>query len=86
MKYGQMMETIGNLLYIERNKYMITLIRWYLLKAKEIKIKLAFYSFVDQIVNEVINTDELQKKILHELVEIIHKENQESQNVSEVKS
>ena len=52
---------------------MITLFRWVILKQKEIKWKLAFYQFLDQ---QLKNPEELQKKILHEIVEIIDKANQ----------
>lgn len=52
---------------------MITLIRWYIMKTKEIKWKLAFWQFVDKQASELIkNPEELEKKILPYLVEIIH--------------
>ena len=52
---------------------MITLIRWYIMKTKEIKWKLAFWQFVDKQATELIkNPEELEKKILPYLVEIIH--------------
>lgn len=52
---------------------MITFIRWYLMKAKEIKLKLAFYQFLEQGVKEVTeNQEELKKQIIHEFAEIIH--------------
>ena len=55
---------------------MITLIRWYLLKAKEIKLKLAFWSFIDQIVNEIVkNGDGVEKKLISEITKLIHEEN-----------
>lgn len=55
---------------------MITLIRWYLLKAKEIKLKLAFWSFIDQIVNEIVkNGDGVEKKFISEITKLIHEEN-----------
>ena len=34
---------------------MITLLRWYLLKAKQIKIKLLFYSITEQVIKEFIS-------------------------------
>lgn len=56
---------------------MITLIRWILLKQKEIKLKLAFYSFVDQNIKKLANNPEkLEKKITHAFAEIIHSANQ----------
>lgn len=55
---------------------MITLIRWYLLKTKEIKLKLAFWSFVDQIINEIVkNGDGVEKKLISEIAKLIHEEN-----------
>lgn len=55
---------------------MITLIRWYLLKAKEIKLKLAFWSFIDQIINEIVkNGDGVEKKLISEITKLIHEEN-----------
>lgn len=55
---------------------MITFIRWYLLKAKEIKLKLAFWSFIDQIVNEIVkNGDSVEKKLISEITKLIHEEN-----------
>lgn len=55
---------------------MITFIRWYLLKAKEIKLKLAFWSFIDQIVNEIVkNGDGVEKKLISEITKLIHEEN-----------
>lgn len=55
---------------------MITLIRWYLLKAKEIKLKLAFWSFIDQIINEIVkNGDGIEKKLIAEFAKLIHEDN-----------
>lgn len=55
---------------------MITLFRWVLLKQKEIKFKLAFYQLIDKYVTEIIkNPEELEKKILPYLAEIIHNTN-----------
>lgn len=52
---------------------MITLIRWYIMKTKEIKWKLAFWQFIDKQATELIkNPEELEKKILPYLVEVIH--------------
>lgn len=54
---------------------MITLIRWYLLKAKEIRLKLAFWSFVDQIINEIVkNGDGVEKKLISEITKLIHED------------
>lgn len=49
---------------------MITLIRWILLKQKEIKLKLAFYTFIDKSIRE-LNTGELKDKLLKEIAPFI---------------
>lgn len=55
---------------------MITLIRWYMMKAKQIKMKLAFWTFVDQMVTEVAkNGNGIESKLMDALVKIIHEEN-----------
>lgn len=52
---------------------MITLVRWYLMKAKEIKLKLAFYSLLEQEIEELANNkDEIKKEFIHELAAIVH--------------
>ena len=57
---------------------MITIIRWFILKSKEIKMKLAVMSFLEQIVNEVVNkSDDIQKKIIDNVVKNIHEGNNE---------
>lgn len=71
-----MMITTGDFQYIEKeNKYMITLVRWILLKQKEIKYKLLFYTLLDETVKE-LNTGELKDKLIKEimpyLAEIAH--------------
>lgn len=55
---------------------MITLFRWYLYKTKEIKWKLAFWQFVDQQATELLkNPEEIEKKFVSALAEIIHNSN-----------
>lgn len=55
---------------------MITLIRWFLLKQKEIKLKLALYSFVEKSLKELTqNPEELEQKIMHAFAEVIHSAN-----------
>ena len=54
---------------------MITLFRWYLLKAKKIKWELALWQFVDKQANELLkNPEEIEKKFVSALAEIIHNE------------
>lgn len=52
---------------------MITLFRWYIMKTKEIKWKLAFWQFVDKQATELMkNPEQLEKKIMPYLAEVIH--------------
>lgn len=67
---------------------MITLIKWYTLKKKEIKLKLAFYSMIETVINEredIIKTitnvyeslkdvtgQELQDKLITAIAEMAH--------------
>lgn len=60
---------------------MITLLRWYLLKAKQIKIKLLFYSITEQVIKEFISQNkDWEQKIVHELAQITHNSNDEDTN------
>lgn len=43
---------------------MITLIRWIILKQKEIKYKLAFWQFVDKTIKEIEKDPEYLTKLL----------------------
>lgn len=47
---------------------MITLIRWYIMKTKEIKYKLAFWQFVDKTVKETQKDPEYIAKLLMPLI------------------
>ena len=59
---------------------MITLIRWYTMKAKQIKMKLAFWTLVDQLVTEIAkNGDGIEKKLMDSLVKLIHEENKDAE-------
>ena len=54
---------------------MITLFRWYLMKTKEIKWKLALWQFIDKQASELLkNPEEIEKKFVSALAEIIHDE------------
>lgn len=54
---------------------MITLFRWVLLKQKEIKWKLAFWQIADKRLMEIVkNPEEMEKKIISYLAELIHNE------------
>lgn len=55
---------------------MITLFRWILLKQKKIKWELALWQFVDQQAKELLkNPEDIEKKFVSALAEIIHNEN-----------
>ena len=55
---------------------MITLFRWILLKQKKIKWELALWQFVDQQAKELLkNPEEIEKKLVSALADIIHNEN-----------
>ena len=54
---------------------MITLFRWILLKQKKIKWELAIWQFIDKQAMELLkNPEELEKKFISALAEIIHNE------------
>lgn len=51
---------------------MITLVRLYMIKAKEIKYKLAFWKIVDNTIAELAkHPDELEKKLTDSVVRLI---------------
>ena len=55
---------------------MITLFRWILLKQKKIKWELALWQFIDQQAKELLkNPEEIEKKLVSALAEIIHNDN-----------
>ena len=55
---------------------MITLFRWILLKQKKIKWELALWQIIDKQASELLkNPEEIEKKIVSALAEIIHNEN-----------
>lgn len=55
---------------------MITLIRWIILQQKRIKWELAFWQFIDKQASELLkNPEEIEKKFVSALAEIIHSEN-----------
>ena len=55
---------------------MIKLFRWILLKQKKIKWELALWQFIDQQAKELLkNPEEIEKKLVSALAEIIHNEN-----------
>ena len=60
----------------KENKYMITLIRWIILQQKKIKWELSFWQFIDKQAKELLkNPEEIEKKFVSALAEIIHNEN-----------
>lgn len=55
---------------------MITLIRWFIIQQKKIKWELALWQFIDKQATELLkNPEEIEKKFVSALAEIIHNEN-----------
>ena len=55
---------------------MITIIRWWIYKAKVIKLKLGVVTVVEQLLKEVTkNGDDIQKKFIAEFAKLIHEDN-----------
>ena len=51
---------------------MITLFRLYMIKAKEIKYRLAFWNIVDGVIKELAkHPEELEKKLMDSVVRLI---------------
>ena len=58
---------------------MITLFRWIILQQKKIKWELALWQFIDQQASELLkNPEEIEKKFVSALAEIIVKQNSET--------
>lgn len=54
---------------------MVTLIRWIILQHKKIKWEFALWQFIDKQVSELLkNPEEIEKKFVSALAEIIHNE------------
>ena len=52
---------------------MITLIRWWIYKTKEIKWKCALWQFLDKELTTIMkNPEEIEKKIMPYLAELVH--------------
>ena len=55
---------------------MITLFRWIILQQKKIKWELALWQLIDKQAKELLkNPEEIEKKFVSALAEIIHNEN-----------
>ena len=55
---------------------MITIIRWWIYKAKVIKLKLGVVTVIEQLLKEVTkNGDDIQKKFIAEFAKLIHEDN-----------
>ena len=55
---------------------MITIIRWWIYKAKVIKLKLGVVAIVEQLLKEITkNGNDIQKKFIAELAKLIHEDN-----------
>ena len=73
-----MIDMSGNLKYLEKEnkKNMITLFRMVRLWQLRTKYRLALWQFVDQQAKELLkNPEEIEKKFVSALAEIIHNEN-----------
>ena len=58
---------------------MITLFRWILLKQKKIKWELALWQLIDKQASELLkNPEEIEKKFVSALAEIIVRQNSET--------
>ena len=58
---------------------MITLIRWWIYKAKVIKLKLGVVTLIEQFLKEVTkNGDDIQKKFIAEFAKLIHEDNKKT--------
>lgn len=58
---------------------MITLFRWILLKQKKIKWELSLWQFIDKQATELLkNPEEIEKKFVSALAEIIVRQNSET--------
>ena len=58
---------------------MITIIRWWIYKAKVIKLKLGVVAVIEQLLKEVTNNgDDIQKKFIAEFAKLIHEDNKSS--------
>ena len=55
---------------------MITIIRWWMYKAKVTKSKLGVIAVIEQLFKEVTNNgDDIQKKFIAEFAKLIHEDN-----------
>lgn len=60
---------------------MITFIRWWIYKAKVIKLKLGMITIIEQLIKELTkNSDDIQKKFIAEFAKLIHEDNKDKVN------
>ena len=60
---------------------MITIIRWFMIKSKEIKYRLVFWKIVDQVFTELAkHPEEFEKKLTDSVVRLIVGNNTENKN------
>lgn len=60
---------------------MITLIRWWIYKAKVIKLKLGVVTLVEQLLKEInLNDGDIQKNFVAEFAKLIHEDNKNKTN------
>lgn len=61
------------------DKYMKSLMKWFLLKQKQIELKLALYDLLEQSLSGIAeNSGDLEQKLVHAIAEIIHNSNRQT--------
>lgn len=63
---------------------MITLIRWYILQSKKIKLKLILYNLLEEELTTFIKNPKIfEENIIYKLAEIIHTSNIKKENLDD---
>lgn len=58
---------------------MKSLMKWFLLKQKQIELKLALYDLLEQSLSGIAeNSGDLEQKLVHAIAEIIHNSNRQT--------
>ncbi len=62
---------------------MVTLIRYYMMKAKAIKYRLMVWQFIDRLFDELVkHPEEIEKKIIGYIADAVTEKDKESQTFS----
>lgn len=60
---------------------MITIFRWFTIKSKEIKYRLAFWKIIDQVFTELAkHPEEIEKQLTDSVIKLIIGSNTEDKN------